>query len=162
MIIEDRMRLAASLEEVWNFLVDIPKVSTCMPGVEDVKEVKPDVYEGTLKVKIGPVSASFGGVVSIVERVPQQHLAARVEGRDKMTSSSVTATFEADLAPAGEGAPASTELVYKMDVGMRGRLSQFGMAVFKATAKKMTAQFAECLQNNLSSGEAEPDQRLSA
>ena len=160
MIIEDRFQVAAPIEEVWEFLLDIPKVSVCMPGVEEVKEVKPDVYEGTFKVKIGPVAAAFGGIVSIIERIPQQHLAARVEGRDKMTSSSVTATFEADLAPAVEGSPASTELTYKMDVSMRGRLAQFGMAVFKATAKKMTAQFAQCLQDNLSRDE--PDRRTGA
>ena len=158
MIIKDRMRVIAPPEEVWNFLLDIPKVSVCMPGVEDVKQVEIDVFEGALKVRIGPVAAAFDGVVTLTERVPQRHLAARIEGRDNLTSSSVNATFEADLEPVEEG----TEITYKVDVGIRGRLAQFGMAVFKATAKKMTAQFAECLQENLSVGRSESHRRMGA
>ena len=156
MIIEDRLRAAAPIEDVWDFLLDIPRVSACMPGVEDVRQVDADVYEGKLKVKIGPVAAAFDGVVTLTERDPQRHVAARIEGRDNLTSSSVTATFAADLSQVLDG----TEISYKMDVGMRGRLAQFGLAVFKATAKKMTAQFAECLQEKLSAGE--PDRRMGA
>jgi carbon monoxide dehydrogenase subunit G len=36
-----------------------------------------------------------------------------------------------------------------MDVALRGRLAQFGLAVVQATAKKMTAEFANCLNEVL-------------
>ena len=34
MIIEDKFVISASQQDVWDFLLDIPKVSTCVPGAE--------------------------------------------------------------------------------------------------------------------------------
>jgi carbon monoxide dehydrogenase subunit G len=146
MKLEDKFTINAPLETVWEFLLDIPKVSTCTPGVEEVKQVEPDVYDGLLKVKVGPVSAAFSGRVSIVERLPAKRMVARIEGRDKATASNVKATFSADLKPEGS----STLILYSLDVTLRGRLAQFGLAVVQGTAKKMAGEFANCIQEALS------------
>lgn len=59
-----------------------------------------------------------------------------------MTSSRVKATFTGTLTPMESG----TRLDYEVDLALRGRLAQFGFTVVRATAKKMTADFAQCLQ----------------
>jgi carbon monoxide dehydrogenase subunit G len=146
MKLEDTFTINAPLETVWEYLVDIPRVSVCTPGVEEVKQIEPDVYDGLLKVKVGPVSAAFSGRVSIVERLPPERMVARIEGKDKATASNVKATFSADLKPEGS----STLISYSLDVTLRGRLAQFGVAVVQGTAKKMAVEFANCLQEALS------------
>ncbi len=146
MKLEDTFTINAPLDAVWEFLLDIPRVSECTPGVEQVKQIEPDVYDGLLKVKVGPVSAAFSGRVSIVERLASERMVARIEGRDKATASNDKATFTADLKPEGS----STLISYSLDVTLRGRLAQFGVAVVQGTARKMAGEFANCLQQALS------------
>jgi carbon monoxide dehydrogenase subunit G len=98
-----------------------------------------------LRVKVGPLSAAFGGCVTIVERVAPELLAAQVEGEDRSSASFVKATFSGRLTPVETG----TQLDYEMDLALRGRLAQFGLTVVQGTAKKMTAEFAERLQEAL-------------
>jgi len=145
MLIKDTFTVDAPLDAVWDFLKDIPRVGSCVPGVEDVAEVEPDVYRGRLKVKVGPLAASFGGHVTIVERVPRQRMTALLEGDDKSSASFVKAKFTGQLAQAEDG----TQLAYEVDMALRGRLAQFGFAVFQGMAKKMTAEFARRLQAEL-------------
>jgi len=144
--IKDAFTIEAPVETVWAFLQDIPRVSTCVPGVQEVEEIEPDVYRGLLKVKVGPLSAAFSGRVTIIERVAPERMVAQIEGEDKSSASFVKATFASRLKPVATG----TEIEYEMDVALRGRLAQFGFTVVRATAKKMTAEFARRLQEALS------------
>lgn len=145
MQIKDAFTIGAPVETVWAFLQDIPRVSTCVPGIQEVAEIAPDVYRGQLKVKVGPLSATFSGRVTILERVAPERMVAQIEGEDKASASFVKATFTSRLKPVAAG----TEIEYEMDVALRGRLAQFGFTVVRATAKKMTAQFAKCVQEAL-------------
>ena len=145
MILEDTFTVSVPLEAVWPFLLDIPRVSGCAPGVENVEQVAPDVYRGLMKVRVGPVAAAFSGQVTILERVEAEKLAARIEGVDTGSASTIGATFTALLAPLETG----TQIRYTMDFTLRGRLAQFGLAVVQGTAKKITAEFARCLQASL-------------
>jgi carbon monoxide dehydrogenase subunit G len=141
MLLKDSFLIEAPVEAVWTLLQDVHRISTCVPGVEEVEEVGPDTYHGVLKIKVGPIGASFAGQVTITERRPLERLVAEVAGKDKGTASQVKAKFTGVLSPAESG----TQLDYEMDVALRGRLAQFGMTVVQATAKKMTADFARCL-----------------
>ncbi len=146
MLIKDGFTVNASVEAVWAFLHDITRVSACVPGAEAVEEVEPDIYRGTLKARVGAVRAAFGGQVTIVERVTPERLVASVKAEDRALGSSVTATFTGQLTLVEAG----TRLDYEVDVALRGRLAQVGFAVVQQTARKMTAEFARCLQEALS------------
>lgn len=147
MLLKDSFTVDAPLDRVWAMLEDIPRLSQCMPGVEAVEAAEPDRYRGVLKVKVGPIAAVFNGQVRITERTPMKHLTAEVEGQDKSSASLVKATFTGMLAPSEGG----TIFNYEMDIALRGRLAQFGLAVVQGVAKKMTASFAECLQAMIAS-----------
>lgn len=146
MVIKGRLTVDAPLETVWAFLQDTPRVSACMPGAEGVEEVEPDVFRGKLKARVGAVAAAFEGQVKITERVAPERIVASVKADDRALASSVTGTFVCQLKPLEAG----TQLDYEVDVAIRGRLAQIGFAVVQATARKMTAQFADCLQEALS------------
>jgi carbon monoxide dehydrogenase subunit G len=143
MLIEQTFVLHAPAQEVWDFLFDIPRMSACMPGVEKVEAVADNAYQGTLKVKVGPIAAQFGGKVTLLEVDAPNRLVAKAEGTDARTASLVSATFGSTLKPLSAD---ETEVAYQIDVAVRGLLGRYGQGVMREVAKNMTAKFAGCVE----------------
>jgi len=145
MQIKDSFVINAPQEKVWEFLFDIPKLSECVPGIEDVEVVDDKTYKGKLVVKVGPIKSSFNGAVILKEVDAPNRIAGAVEGEDKSSASSVMATFTGTLKSVEGG----TEAAFEVEANLRGRLAQFGGPVITATAKKITAEFAKNLRERL-------------
>jgi len=145
MILKDSFSIDAPIEDVWDFFLDIPRLSACIPGIEEVEEIEPDVYRGVLKVKVGPLSARFSGQVKVTERVELERMVALLEGEDKSSASAAKATFTGKMFQEESG----VRVEYETDISMRGRLAQFGFAVIRGTAKKMTKEFVKNMQEAL-------------
>ena len=146
MLIEDKFVIDAPLEEAWTFLLDIPRVSQCVPGVKEIEQVDEETYRGTLIVRVGPIAANFQGKVVLEEVDAPHHLRASAQARDQATSSMASINFSANLAEVDE---AQTEVAFTVDAVIRGRLGQFGQGVILETAKQITSAFAQCLQVQL-------------
>src|SRR5574341_385845 len=99
MQIKDSFTIAASQEEVWNFLFDIPRLSRCVPGIESVEVVDDRTYRGKLVVKVSPIKSEFSGTITLTEITAPQRIAGTVEGDDKASASSVKATFSKKASP---------------------------------------------------------------
>ena len=145
MQIKDSFVINAPQEKVWEFLFDIPKLSECVPGIEDVEVVDDRTYRGKLIVKVGPIKSSFNGAVILKEVDAPNRIAGTVEGEDKSSASSVMASFTGTLKTVEGG----TEAAFEVEANLRGRLAQFGGPVINATAKKLTAEFAKNLRERL-------------
>jgi carbon monoxide dehydrogenase subunit G len=146
MLIEQTFVINAPAQQVWDFLFDIPRMSACMPGVEKVEQVDDQTYQGTLKVKVGPIAAQFGGKVTLLEVEAPHRMLAKAEGTDARTASLVSATFGSTLKPLTDD---STEVAYQVDVAVRGLLGRYGQGVMREVAKGMTARFARCVEETL-------------
>jgi carbon monoxide dehydrogenase subunit G len=145
MQIKDSFVISASQERVWELLFDIPKLSQCIPGIESVEVMDDKTYRGKLVVRVGPIKSQFSGKVTLTEVDAPNRIAGTVEGDDKSSASSVKATFTGSLTPVDGG----TEAAFQVDANLRGRLAQFGGPVIAATAKKLTAEFAKNLREQL-------------
>ncbi len=145
MLLKDSFTINAPLDAVWAFLSDVPQVAACVPGASGIQQIGEEVYQGKFEVRVGPIGTSFDGKVTFTERIEREKLVALIEGQDKNSATIVGATFTGMLVSL-EG---KTRLDYEVDVALRGRLAQFGVAVVKATAKKLTGQFAKCLEAKL-------------
>ena len=157
MVIEDKFTVSAPQQQVWDFLLDIPAVSACIPGVENVKQVNPETFRGSLEVRVGPIKANFGMEAVLTETIAPHKLIAKAQGKDRSTGSMVTATFTATLV---ELDSSLTEVRHHLDMAVRGRLGQFGQGVIRETAKQITTIFADCLQAKIvSSPPATPASR---
>lgn len=143
MIVEDKFVINAPVEETWNFLLDIPRVGRCVPGAGEIEQVDDGTYKGNLVVKVGPIGANFAGQVQLADLDPPHRLTATARGRDQATASMASIDFSAALSPAENK---ETEVVFTVDVTIRGRLGQFGQGVIRETAKQMTQVFAECVR----------------
>ena len=56
--------IPARRDVLWDFLLQAENVARCLPGVEAFKQLDEDNYEGTLRVKVGPISLALQGAVS--------------------------------------------------------------------------------------------------
>jgi carbon monoxide dehydrogenase subunit G len=143
MIIEDKFVISAPIRQVWDYFLDIPGLSGCVPGADRVEQVDDSSFTGNLVVKVGPIKTNFSGKATLTELEPPHRLTARAQGKDKNTASMVSATFTAALT---EVEPDQTEVAYKVDVVIRGRLAQFGQGVIRETSKQITRVFVACAQ----------------
>jgi uncharacterized protein len=145
MLIQDQFSVAAPIDRVWETLQDIAKISTCIPGVENLDIASPDEITAGLRVSVGPLSARFQGQARVIERTPPSKIVALIQGTDKSSSSNIKATFTGTLSTLDQ----ETVVEYGIDLNVRGRLATFGYPVVRGTVKKMAASFATCLQEML-------------
>lgn len=147
MIMEQRVTVAASREEVWAFLLNVPEMSVLVPGVERVQPTSETSYEGRMGVKVGPVSLRFDVVVTIDQLDETNYTAAMIaDASDRRVGGSVRAKMAMVLQ---EPAPGSTEMVITTDLNLLGRLGQFGQPVIKKKADQVLEEFAANLRTRL-------------
>ncbi|MBI3303754.1 MAG: FAD binding domain-containing protein, partial [Deltaproteobacteria bacterium] len=60
-----RAVIPAAREPLWDFLMDVPKVAKSLPGVETVSQLDDTTYQGTLKVRVGPISLNLQGKITL-------------------------------------------------------------------------------------------------
>lgn len=148
MIIDQNVTIAAPAEKVWDFMMDVPAVSTCVPGVEEVNEISVDQYKGVIGVKVGPIGLKLQGKVTLVER-DRENWQARmdVEATDRKIPGNVNAKATMKLTPRDDG---QTDVFIHTDASILGKLGQFGQAVIRKKADQIVAEFASNMSKKLS------------
>ena len=131
MLIKDSFTLHAPRDDVWALLQEIERVATCVPGVENVTRIDATHFHGDLKVKVGPIAASFNGQLHVTYQTAPEKIVVEVTGEDKASASLVKATFNGKLSVEGDD---TTNLDYEMDVALRGRLGSARQLVDSAGA----------------------------
>lgn len=131
----------ASIDETWAALTDIELIAPCMPGAT-LTEVEGDTYRGTVKVKVGPITATFKGTASFVDQDPEAHRAVlKASGRDTGGKGNANATITAQLTPADDG----THVSIITDLAISGKVAQFGRSAMADISAKLVGQFVDCL-----------------
>lgn len=144
--------IAAPMDQVWSFLMDVPSVAKCAPGVEEVEPLGNDRYRGTLKVAVGPIRLSLQGDVYIVERDDVAKKASmRADASDKRAGGAVKAVLTMALAPPPEGG-SGTQLRLDTDATVMGRIGEFGQPIIKKKAEQMMNEFTKNLEQAIISG----------
>jgi len=142
---EHTVRVEASRERVWAFLMDVPAAARLVPGVESVTPSGPDVYHGSLRVQVGPVRLALEGDVRVVARDNEAGTAAvRLDGADKRLGGGV----RADVTLALRGS-APTEVRVTSDVTILGRIGELGQPLVRRKADQVMSEFAANLQRAL-------------
>ena len=150
MKIEDSFRVDVPVEEAWKVLLDLERIAPCLPGAQ-LTEVEGDEYRGTVKIKVGPITAQYKGVAQIVEADEANHrVLLKAEGRDTRGQGNASATVTATLV--GDGA--STTVNIDTDLNITGKVAQFGRGVMADVSSKLLGQFADNLKKDVLSGES--------
>ncbi|HKP18092.1 MAG TPA: SRPBCC domain-containing protein, partial [Gaiellaceae bacterium] len=59
MRLENGFEVAASLDEAWALLNDVPRIVPCIPGAQLVETLGVDSWKATMQVKLGPIGLQF-------------------------------------------------------------------------------------------------------
>lgn len=146
MLIEDEFEVPASVERAWAHLLDVERVAPCAPGAELTETIDDRNWKGKIIMKLGPVSLSFAGTVSIQERDDVAHRVVLVakgqETRGKGAASARVTSWLEDLGPA-------TLVKMQADIALTGTVAQLSRGLLPDVSAKLTHQFAECLRASM-------------
>ncbi|OGQ55231.1 MAG: hypothetical protein A2W66_03560 [Deltaproteobacteria bacterium RIFCSPLOWO2_02_56_12] len=134
-------------EPLWDFLMDVPKVARSLPGVETVSQIDDTTYQGTLKVRVGPISLNLQGKIIMEQRDRGSWRAAlRAEASDRMVAGAVKGKTTMELKEIG---PKETELLVETDVNILGKIGEFGQPIIRKKADQMLKEFVENIKKQL-------------
>lgn len=138
-------------ELVWHLFQDIPRLATCMPGLEYGGEIIEEdgtaCHRGTARVKLGPVSATFEGKALILS-INENERYAHIEGKgvDKRGGSRASASITYNIQDIGN----ATVVIIEADIKLSGALAQIGRTgIVQDVATQITEQFADNLRKTL-------------
>lgn len=148
--IEESFRVDAPVDQVWSFLVDPERVVVCLPGASLTGSTGERSYEGTVKVKVGPVTATYKGTVEFTEVDEEAHRVTVVgEGMEKAGGGQAKMTMVSTVSALPEG---GSEVRVEQDVEVVGKLAQFGRGMVQEVGKQLFNQFTECARKRLEEG----------
>jgi uncharacterized protein len=146
MIFDGKIDLDVPVDQAWDFLTDINKFSACLPGIEEVKQIDDKTFEGALAATVGPISGNFKFRATIVESRPPEQMVVQTEGTDSVTKSIVNACMTVNLHQVSDN---RTQMDYKADVKIKGRLAILGDMILRATATLILQEFTRRLHKGL-------------
>lgn len=142
-------RIAAPRDAVWAALNDPEVLKACIPGCQSLTMKSPTELEATVKIKIGPVSASFSGEVTLSNLNPPESYTISGEGKGGIAGFAKGGA-DVRLTEDAEG----TILAYDVKAQIGGKLAQLGSRLIDSTSKKLATQFFADLGAKLDGGAA--------
>jgi len=130
-------RVAAPRQAVWDALNDPEILKASIPGCEKLEKTSDTEMAATVAVKIGPISARFGGKVTLSDI-------------DAPNSYTISGEGQGGVAGFGKGGAAirlldadggGTLLTYDVKAQVGGKIAQLGARLIDATAKQMADTF---------------------
>jgi len=148
MLIQNEFTVAAPMDFLWNYLLDVEKIAPCMPGAELTEVVDDHNWKGKLNAKFGPVSMSFAGTVTIESRDDTAHrVVLSAKGMEQKGKGAANAKVTSWLEPApGDGV---TLVKMEADITLTGAAAQLSRGLLPEISKKLTQNFADCLQESM-------------
>jgi carbon-monoxide dehydrogenase small subunit len=135
-------------------LDDIAGVAACLPGASLIEPVTPERVEGAIRVRLGPIAATFLGAAR-VER-DAKNLAGRIvgAGNDRRSRSATQGEIRYRLVPTEDGAATRVEL--SIGYTLTGVLAQVGRpGLVRDLAERLIAEFAGNLDRRISGASSE-------
>jgi carbon monoxide dehydrogenase subunit G len=129
-------RIPAPRQRVWEALNDPLVLRQAIPGCEQLDKISDQEMTARVKAKVGPVSATFTGKVTLGDLNPPESYTISGEGSGGVAG---FAKGGAKVNLADDGADTVLRYEAKADVG--GKLAQIGSRLIQGTAKKMADDF---------------------
>ncbi len=136
---EGTCNLSNTRERIWEMLHDPNYLEQSIPGCKSLETTEDGQLEATVQLKIGPVKATFKGMVEFQDENYPESFRLAGEGKGGVAGFAkgfaiVTLTEEDD---------GQTLLGYSAESRIGGKLAQLGSRLIKSTTAKLTRQFFE-------------------
>ena len=129
------------LPNLWEFMTVIPKVATCLPGVEEVHALEDGKFGGTLTVKVGIIKLRMSGKILIEVMDSETHKATMsVQAADERISGLIQGKMTMNLETVTVN---ETKLNVETELNLFGKIGEFGGPIIRKKADQMMAEFAK-------------------
>ena len=141
--------------QAWKVLLDIERITPCMPGAELTEVLGDNRYKGKISVRLGPVALTFAGLVKF-DDIDESSRTVRVsaQGTDAKGRGGANAVSVFRLENVGTG----SKVLVHTNLNLSGAVAQYGrgVGIIQATAAQLMNQFAACLKEKVAQGQEAP------
>jgi carbon monoxide dehydrogenase subunit G len=138
-IINSDFTVPQPIEQVWAYLLDVPRMAPNLPGTELTEVVDEDNYAGRVSVRMGPVSLRFAGTARIVERDEEnRRVVMKASGAEERGKGQASLTLTATLAKGLGG----TLVQVTQDLTIAGAAAQYGRGMITDVTNVLLGRFA--------------------
>ena len=136
------------IERAWETLLDIETVAGFLPGATIEPGEPEGVYNGSMKVKVGPMIVNYKGTARLASVDEQSHSAEiEVRAKEAKGQGTAAATIRNTLHEENGG----TRVTAETDLQVTGRQAQFGRGIMQDVAGRMLGDFANRFETYLAS-----------
>lgn len=154
MELDSSFTVVAPIESVWDVLMDFDRVAASVPGAEILNKLSDEAFQVGMKVKLGPVTLQYKGLVNVQEINQPEHRAV-FGGKAQETRGQGTIDGSATLT-LSEADGTTTGLVHA-ELSLSGKAATMGKSVINSVTQQMMGLFAENLQAMVLDGASSED-----
>ncbi|MFL2998010.1 MAG: SRPBCC family protein [Candidatus Neomarinimicrobiota bacterium] len=156
-IISKTFSVAAPSDKVWDFMTNVEKVSTCIPGAEYVEDLGDGKHSVLLIVKVGPIKSTYRGEV-FLKSLNKETQVIEIQGKGTDVKGKGGANMDL-VGSIKDKDDNLTEVKGEATVTIQGMLAQFGSRMVEDVSNQLFIQFTRSLssklEGNQSSSESE-------
>ena len=152
--------IRAPISAVWDFMTNVEKVCTCIPGAQYKENIGEDQHSVMLLVKVGPIKSSYRSTVSI-RSLDYENYTIEIEGQGTDTKGKGGATMEL-VGVLSENENGTTEINGDSTITIQGMLGQFGSRMVEDVSNQLFIQFTNSLAAKLEGNSEKADETESS
>ncbi len=139
MTMKGEVTLHADRNTVWAKLNDPEALKAAIPGCQDLEKIGDTAFRATVKLKVGPVSATFKGSVELTDIDPPNgyRIVGQGEGGIAGFAKGGARVRLHDI----PDSPGHCKLEYEVDAEVGGKIAQLGSRLINGVASKTADQF---------------------
>ncbi|NJC71417.1 SRPBCC family protein [Planosporangium thailandense] len=151
MQLDNTFHVPVDVDRAWAVLTDLERIAPCMPGAA-LESASGDEYQGTVKIKVGPILVQYRGVARMRE---QDRTAGRfvvsAAGQDVRGQGNAEAVITVTLRPDGD----LTLVRVATELGLTGKVAQLGQKAMVDISGRLIDQFVTRLRATVLDDKAE-------
>jgi hypothetical protein len=152
MLLSDTREIKADPKVVWDAILNPEVLKECIPGCQSLTGSVAEGYEAVVKQKVGPVSATFTGLVQLSDIIEGRSLKISGEGKG-----GVAGFAKGGANVSFEPMEGGTRLTYEAEANVGGKIAQLGSRIIDSFAKKLADEFFSRFQAAVEEPDEEPE-----
>ncbi|KAB7731605.1 carbon monoxide dehydrogenase [Rudanella paleaurantiibacter] len=133
--------LNAPVSKIWGMLMDADTLAQVVPAVSRLEKTGDNEFKAIAEVKIGPVSGSFSGDLSLADIRENEGYTLHVKQNSKIGNADASVAIS--LKPITDS---QTEVSFDGNARLSGLLARTGQRVISGVANTLTRQFFDNLE----------------
>ncbi|WP_246168837.1 CoxG family protein [Rudanella paleaurantiibacter] len=131
----------APVSKIWGMLMDADTLAQVVPAVSRLEKTGDNEFKAIAEVKIGPVSGSFSGDLSLADIRENEGYTLHVKQNSKIGNADASVAIS--LKPITDS---QTEVSFDGNARLSGLLARTGQRVISGVANTLTRQFFDNLE----------------